>query len=175
MTKKQRAVTIEDLRTALSSGDLLEQFDVFESYSHQRPTIEALPFLRRALRSKRFSVVKCAAISLQKLGQHALPAARDLRRAAYTIDKLSDIPTAYPQCLHALVAIVPEDEEDLLEMISHFTGITNWEIVSSGMSALQKLGTPKALDLLRRIHTFWYSDLNKTQQKAADKFLKPLK
>jgi hypothetical protein len=43
------------------------------------------------------------------------------------------------------------------------------------MSALQKLGTPKALALLKRIHTFWYTELNKTQQKQADKFLKPLK
>jgi hypothetical protein len=134
-----------------------------------------LPFLRRALRCKEFSVVRSAAVSLEKLGKDALPALIDLRRAAKSIDKLTNIPQSYPECLQALVAIHPEDEEYLLDMISHFSGITNWGIVSAGMAALQKLGTPKALALLHRIHNFWYSELNKTQQKQADKFLKPLK
>lgn len=175
MAKERNSVTVGDLVSALKSKDVVRQWQPFHLYCKQQPSIDALPVLRKALRHKDFSVVRCAAESLHKLGKEALPALIDLRRAAYRINTLTDIPQAYPECLQALVAIDPDDEEFLLDMISHFTGITNWEIVSAGMSALQKLGTPKALSLLHRIHTFWYGELNKIQQKQADKFLKPLK
>lgn len=175
MAKKQNNITVDDLRNALKSGDLTRQFVVFDSYCRHRPSIDAVPFLRKGLRSKRFSVVRCAARALEKLGMKAAPALIDLRRAAERIYQPSDLPQAYPECLHALVAIAPEEVDYLLDLICRFSGLTNWVPISAGMSALQKLGTPKALALLKRIHAFWYSELNKSQQKQADKFLKPLK
>jgi hypothetical protein len=167
------SITTEQLKSALASKDSSERLWVFMDYCKQRPSIEALPVLRKALRHKDFRVVRCAAESIGKLGSDAMPAFGDMYIAAKRADE-SGVPQAYPECVHALVSIQPEDE-DILDLISHWTGVTNWEIVSAGMLALQNLGTPKALQLLKRIHTFWYSELNKTQQKQADKFLTPLK
>lgn len=173
MARNQKVVTVDDLKNVLKSGDILKQALVFLDYSAQRPTVEALPFLRRGLRSKDASVVRCAADTLKKLGPAAQPALDDLFLAAYTTDG-SGMPQSYPECLHAMVAIQPNDE-GILELVTHWAGLTNWGITSSAMAALQKIGTPQASSLLRRIHTFWYDDLNKQQKRTADKFLLPLK
>lgn len=173
MAKKPHTVTVEDLRKAFSSRKLLQQFDAFYCYSKQRPSIEALPFLRRALRSKDWSVIKSAAISLQKLGKEALPAVQELINAAYAVDKF-DLPQAYPVCLPALVTIDPTNEE-ILHLVTHWVGLHNWMVTSTAMKALQKIGTPEATALLKRIHDFWYSEWSKRERELAAKFLKPLK
>ena len=171
MRRKKRQMSIQDLEKALKSRDSDERCFAFLDYSAQRPTKDAVSVLRRALRSKDPTVVRSAAVSLGKLGRDALPAVGDLFIAAKTADE-SGMPQSYPDCVRALAAIQQDhDEDDLLDLISHWSGVTNWGIVSAGMSALQKLGTPKAISLLRRIHTFWNNDLNKTQKKQADKIL----
>lgn len=173
MVRKKRQITISDLESALKSRDPDEACFVFLDYSAQRPIVDALPFLRRALRSKDPTVVRSAAHSLKKLGAAAQTAVGDLFIAAKTADE-SGIPQSYPDCILALAAIQPDDE-DILDVVSHWSGVTNWGIVSAGMEALQTIGTPKAISLLRRIHEFWYSELNKQQRRTADKFLLPLK
>jgi HEAT repeat protein len=174
MVRTKRQITISDLETALKSRDPDEACFAFMDYSKQRPTIDAVPLLRKALRRKDPTVVRSAAVSLEKLGQDAIPAVGDLFIAAKTTDE-SGMPQSYPECVRALAAIPHDEEDDLLDLISHWAGVTNWGIVSAGMSALQKIATPKATALLRRIHAFWYNNLNKTQKTQADKFLKPMK
>jgi hypothetical protein len=173
MKRKSNVITVEDLKSALASRDSSDRVWVFMDFCKQRPSIEVLPVLRKALRCKDSTIVNCAAESIEKLGTAAEPAMHDLYIAAKTADE-SGVPQSFPECIRALVSIQAE-EELILEAIHHWVGVTNWEIVSSGMAALQKIGTPKALKLLRRIHTFWYEDLNKQQQRMADKFLLPLK
>lgn len=169
VARKKKTVTIDHLKDALKSGDLLRQSLVFLDYSSQKPSPEAIPFLRRGLRSKDPSVVRSAADALKKLGAAAEPALNDLFLAAYTTDG-SGIPQAYPECLHAIVAIRPDDG-DILELVTHWAGVTNWGITSAAMAALKKVGSPNAIKLLRRLHAFWYSELNKAQKKKADQFM----
>lgn len=169
MKRKKKAISVADLKAALASKDSLDRFSIFEAYSRQRPSEEAVAVLRKALRGKDSSVVNFAARSLEKLGIAGNPAMYDLFTAAKTADE-SGVPQSFPECIRALVA-VHADEELILEATHHWVGVTNWEIVSSGMEAMQKLGTSKAISLLRRIHAFWDGELNKTQQKRADRIL----
>ncbi len=170
MRRNKRQISIQDLENALKSRDRDELCFAFLDYSTQRPAKDAVPVLRKALRSKDPTVVRSAATSLGKLGVDALAAIGDLFIAAKKADE-SGMPQSYPDCVRAIAAIQQNDEDDLLDLISHWSGVTNWGIVTAGMSALQKTGTPKAIALLRRIHTYWYGELNKTQRKQADKIL----
>jgi hypothetical protein len=173
MVTKSKTVSVAELKASLASSDFYTQLSAIEVYSKGQPSVDALAILRKALKHKDDAIVRCAADALAKLGVDAIPAVGELFVAARTTDE-SGVPQAYPECVRALAAIIPDDE-DILDLVSHWAGVTNWEIVSAGMATLQKIGTPKALSLLKRIYTFWYNDLNKTQQKQADKFVLPLK
>src|SRR5687767_8787803 len=68
---KHPPVTVENL--AYPPRDVLDRFALFERYSKQKPTPDAIAVLRRALADPFHGTVKCAAHSLRKLG----PAARE--------------------------------------------------------------------------------------------------
>jgi len=73
-----------------------------------------------------------------------------------------------------LVAIDPEDEW-ILELISHWAGLHNWMVTSTAMAAPQKIDTPKAIAILKRIHGYWYSEWSKRERELAAKYFKPEK
>jgi hypothetical protein len=169
MAAKRTVVTVDDLDNALKSRDFARQWSTFECYNKQRPSLDALPVLRKALRNKNHAIVRSAAETLEKLGPAALPAMPDLFQAANRTDGRGR-PQCYPDCLKAMVSIDP-DNEGILELITHWVGFHNWGIISNAMAALQLIGSVEAYSLLQRIHGFWFSHLSKAEKKIADRFL----
>lgn len=163
-------VTIEELTAALENPDPLERADVFELYSKQKPTIDALPLLRRALADEYHATVKLAAHALGKLGPSASPAMEDLLAAAARIDPITEMPQAYPECVEAMANIDPAHPE-LLPLIKQFVGLDNWVPISASLRALKTIGTPEAIDLLHRMAAFWAPKLNKMQKRIVDRLI----
>ena len=167
MAKKpaQPAVTAADLKDALKR-DWSKKYQVFDRYSKQKPTEDAIPWLRKALADSYHGTVKCAAVSLRKLGPQAVAAMDDLLAAAYLVDDFH-MPQAYPECLEAMMAIDPGSDE-LIPLIKHFTGLDNWVPTSASLRALKTIGTPEALDLFERFAAFWEPELNKMQRRVVE-------
>lgn len=166
--QKKPAVTVHDL--ASPPKDETARFFLFERYSKQKPTPEAIPFLRCALADPYLAVVQCAAHSLRKLGPVAREAMPDLLEAAARIESPCTMPQAYPECVEAMAAIDPKNDE-LLTVIKNFVGSDNWVLISASLRALKKIGTPKAKDLLHRIAGFWMPELNKMQRRVVEQLL----
>ena len=153
----------EQLAAVLGDFNRFHRHDVFYDYSCHQPDIADLATLRKALQDSEYSVVRSAALSIGKLGPAAKEAERDLFVAARRADTSSDIPQAYCECLDALIAI-GADRDAVVDLVFSNFGHTNWGYVRSSMHGLHRLGTPKALDLLRRVVTFWWPDLNKRER-----------
>ena len=166
--QKQPAVTVEDLAAPPKSET--GRFMLFERYSKQKPTPDAIPFLRHALGDPYHAVVKCAARSLRKLGPVAQEAMPELLAAAARVDVPTGMPQAYPECVEAMAAIDPRNPE-LLALIKDFVGLDNWSPISASLRALKTIGTPEAIDLLHRSVTFWIPELNKTQRRVLEQLL----
>jgi len=148
----------------------VERFFLFERYCKQKPTPDAIPYLRHALGDSFHGVVKCAADSLRKLGPVAQEAMPDLLAAAARVDEPTGAPQAYPECVEAMAAIDPKNPE-LLALIKHFTGLDNWLPISASLRALKTIGTPEAKDLLHRTAAFWMPELNKMQRRVVEQLL----
>src|SRR4051812_1633977 len=143
--QKQPAVTVNDL--ASPPKNETDRYFLFERYCKQKPTTDAIPYLRRALHDSYHAVVKCAAHSLRKLGPLAQEAMPDLLAAAAGINGPTGMPQAYPQCVEAMAAIDPKNPE-LLALIKNFVGLDNWGPINASLKALKTIGTPEAKDLL---------------------------
>ena len=156
-------LTVTDLAAALTEADAAARFTVFARYSKQKPTVEAIPLLRKALADESYGTVKCAAMSLRKLGPAAQEAMPDLLVAAKRLDL--GVPQSYPLCLEAMVAIQPTNPW-LVPLIKQFTGLDNWVPIIASLRALKTIGTPEALALMERIALFWYPELNKMQRRV---------
>jgi hypothetical protein len=166
--QKQPPVTVNDL--ASPPKNETDRYFLFERYCKQKPTQDAIPYLRRALGDSYHAVVKCAAHSLRKLGPAALEAMPDLLTAAGRVDGPTGMPQAYPECVEAMAAIAPRHPE-LLVLIKNFVGLDNWVPISASLKALKTIGTPEAKDLLRRTATFWMPELNKMQRRVVEQLL----
>src|SRR5262245_4692998 len=97
---KRPAVTVNDLASPPESET--DRFFLFERYCKQKPTPDAIPYLRRALADSYHAVVKCAAESLRKLGPAAQEAMPDLLAVAARVDDATGVPQAYPECVEAM-------------------------------------------------------------------------
>ena len=166
--QKQPAVSVSDLASPPKSET--DRFMLFDRYCKQKPTQDAIPFLRRALGDSYHAVVKCAAHSLRKLGPVAQEAMPDLLAAAARVNGPTAMPQAYPQCVEAMAAIDPRNPE-LLPLIKSFVGLDNWIPISASLKALKTIGTPEAKDLLRRTAAFWIPELNKMQRRVVEQLL----
>lgn len=165
---KQPAVTVNELASPPKSET--NRFLLFERYCKQKPTPDAIPFLRHALGDSYHAIVKCAARSLRKLGSVALDAMPDLLAAAARVDGPTGMPQAYPECVEAMAVIDPENPE-LLVLIKNFVGLDNWVPISASLRALKTIGTPDAKDLLNRTAGFWMPELNKMQRRVVEQLL----
>jgi len=170
MPTQPAKVSADELRDALRSRDFSSQFWAFEQYSKQKPTVDAIPTLRKALRHKKPFIVRCAAEALGKLRADGVPAMPDLLDAAYKTDRFG-MPQAYIQCLTALVAIEPTNDR-ILPLITHWVGVDDWWTISTSMRALNIIGTSESHSLLVRVHAFWYSHFKrKFERTIADRLL----
>ena len=110
MPEKKKAtrprITLEELTAALASDDSSVRWLTTMDYSKQKPTIEALPLLRQMLHDPDFTIVRCAAHSLRKLGPAAAEAMDDLIAAA-TKEYPNVPPQCFPHCVEAMAAIDP--------------------------------------------------------------------
>ncbi|MEM6259927.1 MAG: hypothetical protein AAGI37_16770 [Planctomycetota bacterium] len=165
-------VTLTDLEYALEPSQERNRFTVIEQYCRRKPTLDAVPVLIRALSDDCHAVVKCAAISLKKLGPDAREAFDPLLDAARHIDSATQMPQAYCECLDALVAIDKENEE-IIELIRHFVGLDNWHPIKHSLQALSTINSEESIDLLRRMYRFWEREFNKQQKKNALKIVEP--
>lgn len=165
---KRLAVNIADL--ASPPRDDVERFMLFERYSKQKPSPDAIPFLRNALSDSSHAVVKCAAVSLGKLGLAALSAMDDLVKAATRIDGPTWMPQAYAECMEAMVAIAPRYCY-VFPLIKNFIGLDNWIPLSASLKALKKIGTPEARELLHLAADFWIPQLNVRQRRFVEQLL----
>lgn len=167
--KPAKKLTVADLEAALAPTGSFSRFSVFEHYCKQKPTPDAIPALRKALADGHHAVVKCAAVALRKLGPLAAEAMEDLLAAAAHVDARG-MPQAYPECVEAMAAIQPTHPR-LLPLIKQFTGLDNWVPISASLRALKTIGTPEALDLLRRTAAFRLPELNKMQRRVVEQLL----
>ncbi|MGC4030371.1 MAG: hypothetical protein QM754_01300 [Tepidisphaeraceae bacterium] len=149
-------VTVAQLEATLRHGP--GDYGLFDRYSKQKPTPDAIPVLRQALHDPYHAVVKAAAVSLRKLGPTAIAATDDLLAAAAHCDA-HGMPQAYVHCLEAMVAIQP-DHPDLVPLVERFIALDNWVPISGSMRTLRAIGTPEALAALRRFGDYWLPRLN---------------
>lgn len=157
------------MAAALDDTNRYHRNDAFYAYSCYDPEVAALPILRKALHDSEYSVVRSAAVSIGKIGPKAGEAASDLFCAAGQSDtKWRSLPQAYSDCLKALLAIGAAPDEIIDLVYSHF-GHTNWDYPRDSLHALKQIATPKALDLMSRIVTFWWPELHKGQKAYVQK------
>jgi HEAT repeat protein len=168
--KQTRPNTARELAAAMRSKDMHDRFAAMDAYRRGRPTADAVPVLRKALRDEWEAVVKCAAEALGKLGPTAADAVDDLLAAAVRIDDVSRMPQAYPECVRALAAIQP-DHWELPTVIKTFIGLDNWVPIRASLEALKAIGTPESLDILRRAAAFWMPELNKMQRRVVQEII----
>ena len=166
--KQHPIVTVDDLASPPES--MTNRFMLFERYSKQKPTPDAIPHLRRALGDSYHAIVKCAAHSLRKLGPTARESVPDLLKAAARINESTALPQAYPECVEAMAAIDPANRR-LLALIKKHIGLDNWVPISASLRALKAIGTPEAIDLLHRAAAFWMPELNKMQRRVVEQLL----
>ena len=164
-----KRVELRDLIACMRGNDKRYRGVYFDQYSKFKPPVEALPVLREAVLQDDNYLVRCAAISLQKLKSKAQPAIDDLLNAAANVDEMG-LPQNYPQCLTALVAI-DKSHPELIPLIRRFKHLDNWVPISASLKALATIGTTDAVELLREIHACWYPKMDKTQRRVADKLL----
>lgn len=165
-------ITLHDLAAALASSDRYTRFQTVEAYGKQKPSVDALPLLRKALHDSDFATVRAAANSLRKLGLAARAATEDLLTAAQTLHS-AGLPQAYPQANVALAYVNP-DEPRILEVIEKNFTHDNWVPVKASVEALQRISSREAKGLCRRVISHWLPHTNKTQRKYFESVLATL-
>jgi HEAT repeat protein len=165
-------VTIDELSAALECADWLDRTRVVERYSKQKPNVEAIPSLRKALADPYHATVKYAARSLRKLGTAAAEAMNDLLAAA--AKPYPPVPPqAYPDCVEAMAAIQPLHPELLPLIRQHSMSYCNWVPISSSLRALKVIRTPEAVALMQEIVDFWEPKFDKVQRRVVQQLLSP--
>lgn len=174
MAKKPNRPTIDQLRNALALPETksADRWQVFIDYGYYAPTLDELPVLRQALRHHDNLVVTSAAKGIGKWGLVSKEGIDeelifDLHEAAARISPPFTLPGAYSDCLDALVS-VEADPELIFDLVHSNFGHTNWCYFRDSANALKRLGSPKALSLLKRIVVFWWPELNKQAKKYVE-------
>jgi HEAT repeat protein len=177
----KRKISLSDLEEALKSAENSVRYNAIYDFSRSNVTMEAVPALLQALNDTNPGVVRCAADSLGKLGPATLNygsqtgAEREvvwkLIMAASHVDTTTLMPQAYPDCLAALVRIAPQSFL-VLALIHNFIGLDNWYPLKASLIALRTIGTPQALDLLKRAIDFWWPELDKKQRRIVERIAK---
>ena len=170
MPKKPARPSLEALRQSLSLPDRhsFKRWELFQAYSQHPARLEELPFLRELLRHHDHRVVNVAAASIGKLGPAAQDAAFELYEAAGKSDPDMSMPQAYIPGVDALLRI-GAPAEMVLDLVRANFGHSNWYYIRDSLSALKRLNTPKAWELLGRIVVFWWPDLDPKQRRYLQK------
>jgi HEAT repeat protein len=178
---KHKSVSIAELEKALSSNDSAVRYNTIFDFSKGPVTTDAIATLRRALADPEPGVVRYAAESLGKLGPAATTVKPgeselgvpmviwELMAAAQRIDPTTLAPQSYVHCLKALVAIGAN--EFAIGLVHNCIGISNWHPLKASLEALATIGTPEALDLLKRAVEFWTPELDKKQKQIVERLL----
>lgn len=164
-----KRVEVADLVACMSGNDKRYRGVYFDNYCKRKPSLDALPILRRALLQDDHYLTKCAAVSLGKMKEKARLAINDLLVAAAHVDQ-DGMPQAYCHCLSALVSI-DKTHPEIIPLIRQFMHIDNWHPISASLEALAAIGTEEALRTMQEIRDRWYPEFNKTQKRIADKIL----
>ena len=84
-----KRVEVADLVACMSGNDKRYRGVYFDNYCKRKPSLEAIPILRRALIQDDHYLVKCAAVSLGKMKENAKQAVSDLLMAAVMSKELA--------------------------------------------------------------------------------------
>lgn len=158
--------------------DEQERLESLQELKRQGPGLDSLRRLREALDDSFVEVSITAAECIAMLGPEALtsPGGQELlgkdevdlewqlQLAGGKVWAYSIYPNAYSACLNALVKI-EADEEVILEYIHNHIGLVNQDDFVDSLRALEGIGTPDAIDLLKRAIAFWQPELDKTHAK----------
>ena len=164
-----KRVEVADLVACMSGNDKRYRGVYFDNYCKRKPSLDAIPILRRALIQDDHYLVKCAAVSLGKMKENAKQAVSDLLMAAAHVDQ-DGLPQAYSHCLSALISI-DKTHPEIIPLIRRFMNVDNWGLISDSLEALVAISTEESLQAMQDIRDRWYLELNKTQKRIADKFL----
>jgi len=167
MSKRPPRPTQQQLDKALALRDTpanySKRIEVLWAFAQYEPDISQIPFIRKALCHEDNGFVQSAAIAAGRLGSKGKELQEALGDAAGYAPR-GFLPSAYSECLDALVSI-DADEECILDLVQGHFGMTNWNFLKDSLHALKRLGTQKALNLMARIITFAEPDLTKSQTK----------
>lgn len=176
----KRKITLAQMRKALKSKATSVRYNAMFNFARSDVTTEALPVLLGALRDKEPGVVRYAAECLGKIGPAALTHGRavldcpqviwELQQAAARVDDVCGTPQAYTHCLDALLKLDPQNDL-IVGLIHDHIGLTNWHPLKASLQALKRIGTPEALDLLKRAVAFWNPELDNKQKRIAGEIL----
>ncbi len=172
MPEKKKAtrlrITLEELTAALASDDSSVRWLTVMDYSKQKPTIEALPLLRQMLHDPDFSIVRCAAHSLRKLGPAAAEAMDDLIAAA-TKEYPNVPPQGFPHCVEAMAAIDPLHPGLLQTIRDDCLKYCSWVSIGYSLRALKLINNAQAQELMCEIIEFWRPKFSKMELRVAEK------
>lgn len=173
-------MSVAELESAMGSADQRIRDDAIARFEKTKFGVDALPVLRQALADESITVMSCAIRCIGKLGPKAMasPAAEE-RIPPYNVDlefqlvltgsrvfSYSLYPNCYSACLDTLRKIQVEPEAILEYVVSHI-GLSCPDDLMASLNALKDIGTPEALDILKRAVTFWLPDLNMKYAKIA--------
>lgn len=169
---KARKITLSELKEALANEKAEARYNAIFDFARSDVSPEAIPALLAALKDKSPGVVRCAAEALGGLGSAALEYGNpvlgcpqviwELKQAACQVDDIMYMPQAYTHCLEAMVKLDPKNEF-IIDLVHCYIGMSNWNYIKASLQALKTVGTPEALDLLKRAVVFWLPELDKKQ------------
>jgi len=177
---KQLKVTLADVQKALKSPDVGVRARSLQAFSRSDVTMEAVPTLTAALEDESPDVVGWAATALGRLGPAAAVPSQPyyevsgvvwaLIWAGMKVYPAGNIPQAYQECLAALLKIAPQYPLTL-SLIHSQIGMDEFGMLQASLRGLKTIGTPKALDLLKRTVVFWTPELNKRERRVVEKIV----
>jgi len=165
-----KSISISQLTKAVAHKDWIVTFKALETYAKQGPATEALPVLKKALRSSEGAVVRQAADCVRKLGATAKSASEALIKVAERYDRYTGLVPCFSDSIVALATVHPEEPEIFVLVRRNFAS-DNFLYPKASIEALQLVGTKEAMKLIQQIVAFWLAYANKTERKWLEKAL----
>ena len=176
-------VPLDELEAALRSSDWKVRNETMKKFSESAYGLEALPVLRKALNNDDVVMVIRAAECIGTLGPEAAscPAGQEnmcgerdlesqLMRAGSKVWSYSGYSNSYSACLNALVKL-KVNPDFLIEHVHQHIGLGSPDDLINSLNALKAVGSPDALDLLKRAAAFWLPELNMKYTKQVNKLV----
>ena len=174
----KKGSSVAQLQAALASPKGSVRTEAIRAFAKTDFDVDALPVLRRALDEDDVEVAITSAECIAKLGPAAASApAADSSAEFHHVDLVDQLmqvggkiwsysgyANCYSACLEALVKL-EVDEDDLVEHVHNFIGLSSPDDLLASLEALQAVGTRDAVDLLKRAAAFWLPELNMAQAK----------